>query len=99
MRKLHKHIAELAMIQAIPLTATASIPKGRVRGLLERLQKQSKKQLNALPDIPEHEYAEICERVVQWGELTWGTKKVHAVTMCSFALGLIENSALFTHRG
>lgn len=92
MKKLHKNIAELAMVNAIPLTATNNIPRGRVRGLLDRLQKISMRQLYALPDVSKSEYEQIIDRVAKWGELTWGKKEVHAVTMCSFALGMIENS-------
>ena len=91
MNHLHKKIAELAMIRAIPLTAD-DLPKGRIRGLLARLAKISQKELNSFPEIPKREYEMIVERVARWGELTWGKKKVHAVSMISFALGMIENS-------
>ena len=91
MKPIHEYIAELAMIRAIPLTAD-NLPKGRIRGLLVRLATQSQKELNALPEIPKHEYEMIIDRVADWGEITWGHKKVHAVSMISFALGMIENS-------
>ncbi len=95
MKKLHKNIAELSMIAAIPLTATKKVPQGRVRGLLSNLSKVSTKQLCALPGIPKKEYEQIIERVAKWGEMTWAGKDVHAVTMCSFALGMIENSEFY----
>jgi len=88
---LYKHIAELSMIRAIPLTAD-DIPRGRIGGLLTRLAKQSQRSLNALPEIPRQDYQIIVDRVSSWGEITWGHKKVHAVSMISFALGMIEDS-------
>ena len=91
MKKLHKRIAELAMIRAIPLTAD-NVHQGRIKGLLVKLAVRSQKELNALPEIPGCEYQMIIDRVSDWGEMTWGHKKVHAVSMVSFALGMIENS-------
>ena len=79
------------MKRAIPLTAD-NLPQGRIRGLLVRLAKQSQKELNALPEVSKHEYEMIIDWVADWGEMTWGKKKVHAVSMISFALGMIENS-------
>jgi len=91
MNLLHKKIASLSLIRAIPLTAD-NLPQGRIRGLLVRLAKQSQKELNALPEVSKHEYEMIIDRVADWGEMTWGHKKVHAVSMISFALGMIEDS-------
>jgi len=91
MTPIYKHIAELAMVRAIPLTAD-DVPRGRIKGLLVKLAIQSQKELNALPEIPGRDYQMIIDKIADWGEMTWGHKKVHAVSMVSFALGMIENS-------
>lgn len=92
MKKLHKQIAELAMVRAIPLTAT-TVPKGRLKGLMKRIAKQADKALDSLPIITQPEYEAICERIATWGEQTgWGSREKHAVTMISFALAMIEQS-------
>ncbi len=63
-----------------------------MKSLLKRLTNQSNKQLEELPDVSTAEYESIIEKISQWGAITWKGKNVHVVTMCSFALGLIENS-------
>ena len=91
MTPIYKHIGELAMIRAISLTAD-DVHQGRIKGLLAKLAVQSQKELNALPEIPEGDYQMIIDKIADWGEMTWGHKKVHAVSMVSFALGMIEDS-------
>jgi hypothetical protein len=89
----NKHLAELALIRAIPDLTIGELKPSRVKGLFLRLQKHVDKDLQRLPRPSEKDLDDIWNIVETFGQQTgWLQQKKHTGTLISFCLGIVETS-------
>lgn len=85
---------ELAMVISIPELTKGMVNNGRLKSLYNRLTKAATNELDKIPIATSIELYEIGSKIAKFGKETgWEGKERHIVTLASFCLGMLENSA------
>jgi hypothetical protein len=88
-----KHLAELALIRAIPDLVVGGLKKGRLKSLMTRLQKAVDLDLAKLRQPTQQDLDLIWEVVDTFRrESGWGKKHHHPATIACFCLAIIDRS-------
>ncbi len=96
----NKHLAELALIRAIPDLTIGELKPSRIKGLFLRLQKYVDKDLQRLPCPSQKDLDGIWDIVETFGHQTgWLQQKKHTGTLISFCLGIVETSGFDFNAG
>ena len=92
-----KRIADLALVRAVPdmILGMNSVPNGRMRGLLERLQRAVDKELARGPALADGQIKAIGEKMFAFGQVTgWERKEKNMLTIINMLLALHEKERL-----
>ena len=88
-----KHYAELTLIWSTPILLKGKLKPGRLRGLFQKLQYETAKDLHRIVGVTssmQFETANLLEKFMY--STGWYNKSKHIMTFLSFLLSMIENS-------
>jgi len=92
------HLAELALIRALPDAIIPQTKPGRLKGKCINLIKVVDKEFSKVPLLNDDEYEEIKQKMIAFGKQTgWEGQQRHIVTLTSFLLTMIEESKFKYH--
>lgn len=92
---MRRKVIELGLIggTARAITKTHKLKRGKLRTLIERLERQAIKELQLVPDKTKETTNTACKIIDMWtSSAGWNNDKEHPATLINFCAGMIDKS-------
>lgn len=90
------HIADLALIRALPEFMAGKLKEGRLKNKSNLLIKAVDQDLKRLGPISDFELEMVRLKMIEFGKRTgWQKKEKHLATLLSFLLAMVEDSSFY----